>query len=154
MDEKVLDRAVDAALEGLDEAARRERIVLVQNAVEDAAPVIVAAAVKEAKARVEAVRADAPAWPDDDSYEAGLDAALAAIDKEGEGKKRRSANNPDTQRVDAEPELIGSVNDRGLLSWLGWRGRFRARRRWRWGLRRGRSVWRPRRPRYGLIRSS
>ena len=38
------------------------------------------------KARVEAVRADAPAWPDDDSYEAGLDAALAAIDKEGEGE--------------------------------------------------------------------
>lgn len=42
------------------------------------------AAVKEEreriKARIEAVRADAPAWPDDDSYEAGLDAALAAID--------------------------------------------------------------------------
>ena len=41
------------------------------------------AGLAEARTKIEGLRANAPAWPDDDSYEAGLDAALASLDEGG-----------------------------------------------------------------------
>ena len=113
MDEKVLDRAVEAGERGLlafreqlaaelsrgDESSfrgtndeTRQRNVRV--VVEAAVPVIVEAAVKEAKARVEAAaeafdgQRDRANWNDPfrEGKAAGFRAALAAIDKEGEGE--------------------------------------------------------------------
>lgn len=37
------------------------------------------------EARIKELRMLAPSWPDDDSYEAGLDSALASITEEGKG---------------------------------------------------------------------
>ena len=113
MDEKVLDRAVEAGERGLlafreqlaaelsrgDESSfrgtndeTRQRNVRV--VVEAAVPVIVEAAVKEAKARVEAAaeafdgQRDRANWNDPfrEGKAAGFRAALAVIDKEGEGE--------------------------------------------------------------------
>lgn len=57
----------------------------VEHALRTAAPIIFDAGKEEARKAIEGLRIGAPAWPDDDSYEAGLDAALSLLtDKEGE----------------------------------------------------------------------
>ena len=63
--------------EGLREAARAKAEAEFERDVEVQVEAMRRFATEQNR---EAVRADAPAWPDDDSYEAGLDAALAAID--------------------------------------------------------------------------
>jgi len=42
------------------------------------------AGLAEARTKIEGLRANAPAWPDDDSYEAGLDAALASLESDSD----------------------------------------------------------------------
>lgn len=84
--EERIEKAVDAAEKEIHamrpawvSSGKKDRD---RDIVEVAAPVIVRAERERIKARIEAVRAAAPSWPDDDSYEAGLDAALSAIEGE------------------------------------------------------------------------
>lgn len=51
--------------------------------IETAAPVLIEAERERIGAGIRSLRLNAPAWPKDDSYEAGLEAALSVIDKEG-----------------------------------------------------------------------
>ncbi len=81
--DEVIEEAVRAAADATQEPwwemqGRDEAEV----AFRAAAPIIAKAERDRVKARIEAVRTAAPSWPDDDSYEAGLDAALSAIEGE------------------------------------------------------------------------
>ncbi len=83
--DEVIEEAVKAATLACENApvpVTVSPLTYVRETVEAAAPVIAKAERDRVKARIEAVRTAAPSWPDDDSYEAGLDAALSAIEGE------------------------------------------------------------------------
>lgn len=96
VDPEVLDRAVEAGARALaavqdnpwhscDTVMRDNYRLDAEKCLGAAAPIIFDAGKEEARKAIEGLRIGAPAWPDDDSYEAGLDAALSLItDKEGE----------------------------------------------------------------------
>lgn len=86
VDPEVLDRAVE---EGRESVRTGMHVNTTQGYQEQEFRAIAAAAYRqgreEARKAIEGLRIGAPAWPDDDSYEAGLDAALSLLtDKEGE----------------------------------------------------------------------
>jgi hypothetical protein len=92
--DEAMNRAVEAAHKALADTPglpsngdvsklSKPHVELPRPIIEAAAPVLIEAERERIGAGIRSLRLNAPAWPKDDSYEAGLEAALSVIDKEG-----------------------------------------------------------------------